>query len=74
MYPNQYDLHEQRKELLRQAAQHRLVREARPLSSTSLAQRTGQNLIKWGTRLAVRDTEECVIVETSGQTVTVCPA
>jgi hypothetical protein len=73
MFPSEYDLHERRKELLRQAEQHRLARQFRTTLMTPM-QRAGQSLLKIGARLAAKDTEACQAVESSGKTIMVCPA
>ena len=73
MYPNEYQLHEHTKDLLRQAEQQRLVREAESQRVT-LSQRAGQTMLMLGAKLAVERSEGCYLVERAGQVVTVCPA
>ena len=73
MYPNEYQLHEHTKDLLRQAEQQRLARQA-AAPPISLIQRTGQRLLQYGARLAAAEQSACYSVEGKGQVVTVCPA
>jgi hypothetical protein len=73
MFVNEYLNHEHYKDLLREADQRRLTREVG--STTSLTQRIGQSMLKFGAQFAVRDGVECVTVENrAGQVVTVCAA
>ena len=71
MFPNEYDLHEHHKDLLRQAEQHRLVRQTQA-PSISLTQRAGHSLLKFGAKLAAQD--DCTTLTSGDQVVTVCPA
>ncbi len=73
MYPNEYQINEYRKDLLRQAEQHRLARQA-AAPQISLTQRAGERLLKYGARLAAAEQSACYSVEGKGQVVTVCPA
>ncbi len=72
MFPSEYEVKARQRELIQQAKQHHLAREAMP--TVSLSKRAGQQLLKLGARFAANDETECVTIETRGQTVTVCPA
>jgi hypothetical protein len=72
MLPNEYEMREHQRELLRQAEQRRFARQA--AASFSLTQRAGSHLLRLGATLATRETSECYTLDAGGQTVTVCPA
>jgi len=73
MFLNEYVNHERHKDLLREAVQRRLARDVDP--TTSLTQRLGQSMLKFGAQFAMQDGAECVTVENrAGQVVTVCAA
>jgi hypothetical protein len=74
MFPhNEYTERVYHKELLRQADHRRLAREVEP--TTSLTQRIGQSMLKFGAQFAMQDGVECVTIENrAGQVVTVCAA
>ncbi len=68
---NEYVQHEHRKDLLRSAAQARLVKQA--ASGRPAVERLGWLLLNWGAQLAPAKSSECYSVESAGQVVTVCP-
>lgn len=73
LFPTEYEMQEYRQELLRQAEQYRLARQAQA-PSISLMQRAGQSLLKFGAKLAANHTDECTTLTSGDQVVTVCTA
>ena len=71
MFPDFYTIREYQKELLRQAKQHRLAKEAQ---TDSVQQRVGHSLMNLGVRLAANTPGECYTTTVHDQVVTVCPA
>lgn len=71
MFPDFYTINEYQKELRRQAAQQRLVRE---VQTNSVKQRVGYSLMNLGVRLAATPSDECYTTTIHDQVVTVCPA
>ncbi len=71
MFPNEYLNRERHKDLLREADQLRLAREA--LAPTTLSQYMGRHLLKLGAML-VKPKDDWYRIETSDQVVTICLA
>jgi hypothetical protein len=74
MIPSETLNQEHHKDLMREARQARLAREAGDSLAISLTQRAGHALLKLGARFAIEDASACYSIDVQQRVVTVCPA